>query len=367
MSRWTNAVLGVDSMLRSDFWFDLPPALIAQEPRVRGRSRMLRLDPVTGAMEHLGFERFPSLLAPGDLVVLNDTEVFPARIVSQPRGNMAKGIELLLTRRVGVLRWHALCRPAKRVRVGDRLVFSEALSAIVDEKLDDGSVAVRFEGPSDESRFWTELDTIGITPLPPYIRRDEPRAEDRDAYQTVYAANRGAVAAPTAGLHFTPEILDEVAARGVEIARLTLHVGVGTFRPVTAERLADHRMDTEWFTVPEATAAAVVRTKARGGRVVAVGTTSVRALESAADEAGVVRAGDSSTALFITPGYRFRVVDALLTNFHLPESTLLMLVSAFAGRDFVREAYAEAIREKYFFFSFGDCMFIENRVLSPEC
>jgi S-adenosylmethionine:tRNA ribosyltransferase-isomerase len=280
---------------------------------------------------------------------------------------MAWGIELLLTRRVGVLRWHALCRPAKRVRVDDRLVFSGMLSAIVEEKLDDGSVAVRFEGPADESLFWTELDAIGITPLPPYIRRDEPRTEDRDAYQTVYAANRGAVAAPTAGLHFTQEILDEVAALGAEIVRLTLHVGVGTFRPVTAERLADHRMDTEWFTVPEATAEAVVRTKARGGRVVAVGTTSVRALESAADEEGIVAAGDSSTALFITPGYRFRVVDALLTNFHLPESTLLMLVSAFAGRDFVREAYAEAIREKYLFFSFGDCMFVENRVLSAEC
>lgn len=367
MTRREKAVLGVDSMLRSDFWYDLPPELIAQEPRERGRSRMLRLDPASGEIEHLGFERFASLLVPGDLVVLNDTEVFPARIVSRPRGNMAKGIALLLTRRVAPLRWHALCRPAKRVRSGDLLVFSDRLSAVVDEKLDDGSVAVLFEGAADESAFWTELDAIGITPLPPYIRRDAPRAEDRDAYQTVYAANRGAVAAPTAGLHFTPAILDEVAARGVELARLTLHVGVGTFRPVTAEKLADHRMDTEWFTVPESTAEAVARTKARGGRVVAVGTTSVRALESAADAAGNVVAGDSSTALFITPGYRFRVVDALLTNFHLPESTLLMLVSGFAGRELVRRAYAEAIREKYLFFSFGDCMFVENRVLSAEC
>lgn len=354
-------------MRRRDFWFDLPPELIAQEARERGRSRMLRLDPLTGSIEHGRFDALPRLLRAGDLLVLNDTEVFPARIVSRPRGNMAKGIELLLTRRVAPMRWLALCRPAKRVRAGDRLVFSDALAATIEEKHDDGSVAVRFEGASDEATFWSELDTIGVTPLPPYIRREEPRADDREAYQTVYAANRGAVAAPTAGLHFTRAILDEIEARGVRIARLTLHVGVGTFRPVIADLLEDHRMDAEWFTVPAETAAAVAETKERGGRVVAVGTTSVRSLESAADESGVVRAGDASTALFITPGYRFKVVDALLTNFHLPESTLLMLVSAFAGRDLVFRAYDEAIREKYLFFSFGDCMFIENRVLSPEC
>lgn len=353
-------------MKRSDFWFDLPEELIAQEARERGRSRMLRIDPRRGAMEHLRFDALPGLLAEGDLLVLNDTEVFPARIVSRPRGNMAKGIELLLTRRVGPMRWHALCRPAKRVRAGDALVFGDELVATIEEKLEDGSVAVRFEGPVDESEFWAALDAIGVTPLPPYIRRDAPRHDDRERYQTVYAANRGAVAAPTAGLHFTREILDAVAARGVGIARLTLHVGVGTFRPVTAELVAEHRMDTEWFTVPAETAAAVEATKARGGRVVAVGTTSVRALESAADDAGRVAEGDSSTALFITPGYRFKVVDALLTNFHLPESTLLMLVSAFAGKELVFRAYAEAIREKYLFFSFGDCMFIENRVVSAQ-
>jgi len=323
---------------------------------------MLRIDPSSGGIEHLGFDRFPGLLSAGDLLVLNDTEVFPARIVSRPRGNMAKGIELLLTRRVAPMCWHALCRPARRVRVGDRLVFSDALVGTIEEKLDDGSVAVRFDGAIDEARFWSELDTVGVTPLPPYIRRDEPRPGDREAYQTVYAANRGAVAAPTAGLHFTREILGEVAQRGVGIARLTLHVGVGTFRPVTADLLADHRMDSEWFTIPPETAAAVAETKARGGRVVAVGTTSVRALESAADESGRVAAGDASTALFITPGYRFKVVDALLTNFHLPESTLLMLVSAFAGREFVFRAYEEAIREKYLFFSFGDCMFVERKI-----
>jgi S-adenosylmethionine:tRNA ribosyltransferase-isomerase len=348
-------------MRRSDFWFDLPQELIAQEARERGRSRMLRLDPASAAIEHLTFDRFPGLLSAGDLLVLNDTEVFPARIVSRPRGNMAKGIELLLTRRVAPMCWHALCRPAKRVKAGDALVFSDALVATVEEKLDDGFVVVRFDGAADESAFWSELDTIGVTPLPPYIKRDEPRPDDREAYQTVYAANRGAVAAPTAGLHFTREILGEVAQRGVGIARLTLHVGVGTFRPVTADLLADHRMDSEWFTIPPETAAAVAATKARGGRVVAVGTTSVRALESAADESGRVVAGDASTALFITPGYRFKVVDALLTNFHLPESTLLMLVSAFAGRELVFRAYDAAIREKYLFFSFGDCMFVERR------
>ncbi|MBI2212721.1 MAG: tRNA preQ1(34) S-adenosylmethionine ribosyltransferase-isomerase QueA [Acidobacteria bacterium] len=353
-------------MRRRDFWFDLPPELIAQEARERGRSRMLRLDPSTGAIEHSRFDALPQLLHAGDLLVLNDTEVFPARIVSRPRGNMARGIELLLTRRVAPMRWHALCRPAKRVKAGDRLVFSDALSATLEEKLEDGSVTVSFDGSIDEAAFWRELDTVGVTPLPPYIRREEPRPDDREAYQTVYAANRGAVAAPTAGLHFTREILDEVEARGVGIARLTLHVGVGTFRPVTADKLEDHRMDAEWFTVPRETAEAVAATKARGGRVVAVGTTSVRALESAAHENGTVAAGDASTALFITPGFRFKVVDALLTNFHLPESTLLMLVSAFAGRDLVLRAYEEAIREKYFFFSFGDCMFIEGRVLSPE-
>lgn len=356
-----NVVLAWDSMLRSDFWFDLPPELIAQEPRVRGRSRMLRLDPVSGAIEHLGFEQFASLLEPDDLLVLNDTEVFPARIVSRPRGNMLRGVELLLTSRVAPLRWRALCRPAKRVRVGDRLVFSDAFTCVVEEKLGDGTITVRFDGGVDETEFWRELDAIGITPLPPYIRREEPRREDREAYQTVYAANRGAVAAPTAGLHFTTEILDEVARRGVGIARLTLHVGIGTFRPVTAEKLSDHRMDAESLTVPEATAKAVARTRARGGRVVAVGTTSVRALESAAGDDGVVAAGNMSTTLFITPGYRFKVVDALLTNFHLPESTLLVLVSAFAGRELVRKAYEEAIREKYLFFSFGDCMVVERR------
>jgi S-adenosylmethionine:tRNA ribosyltransferase-isomerase len=254
-----------------------------------------------------------------------------------------------------------MCRPAKRVRQGDRLVFSRALAAVAIEKRDDGVIVFRFEGEPDETEFWRELNRIGITPLPPYIQRDEPRSDDRQAYQTVYAKTRGAVAAPTAGLHFTNEILERLRDKGVRVVRLTLHVGVGTFKPVTADDVADHVMDAEWFTIPGATADELAAAREEGRRIVAVGTTSVRALESSAAEDGIVRAGDASTRLFITPGYRFRVVDALLTNFHLPESTLLMLVSAMAGTELVRRAYAEAIRERYLFYSFGDCMFVVGR------
>lgn len=322
---------------------------------------MLLLDPVLETIEHSTFPDLVDHLDEGDVLVLNDTEVFPARIISEPKGNMRKGLELLLTRRRAPLTWEAMCRPAKRVKPGDRLVFSRSLAAVAEEKRDDGIVVFRFEGEPDESGFWSEIERIGITPLPPYIERSEPRDDDRDAYQTVYAANRGAVAAPTAGLHFTNEILGRIRQKGVRVVHLTLHVGIGTFRPVTADRVADHVMDAEWFTIAEETAFEVARARSEGKRVVAVGTTSVRALESAAAEDGIVRAGEASTRLFITPGYRFRVVDALLTNFHLPESTLLMLVSAFAGTAFVRQAYEEAIRERYLFYSFGDCMFLRRR------
>lgn len=322
---------------------------------------MLVLDPLHGRIEHSSFVTLAERLDPGDVLVLNDTEVFPARIVSEPKGNMKKGVELLLTKRLAPLRWETMCRPAKRVRQGDRLVFSASLAAIAEEKREDGIVVFRFEGDPDEVEFWSELERVGITPLPPYIQRDEPREGDRDAYQTVYAASRGAVAAPTAGLHFTKEILGRVRERGVRVVRLTLHVGVGTFRPVTVDQITDHVMDSEWFTIPRETAEEIDKARAEGRKIVAVGTTSVRALESAAAQDGIVHAGDASTKLFITPGYRFRVVDALLTNFHLPESTLLMLVSAFGGVDFVRQAYAEAIRERYMFYSFGDCMFLARR------
>jgi S-adenosylmethionine:tRNA ribosyltransferase-isomerase len=322
---------------------------------------MLLLDPRTGTIEHSAFPSLVDHLDDGDVLVLNDTEVFPARIISEPKGKMQKGIELLLTRRLAPLTWEAMCRPAKRVKTGDRLVFSQSLAAVAVEKRDDGIVVFRFEGERDETGFWSEIERVGITPLPPYIARSEPRVDDRDAYQTVYAANRGAVAAPTAGLHFTEEILSRIRQKGVRVVHLTLHVGIGTFRPVTADHVADHVMDAEWFTIPDETALEITRARSGGKRVVAVGTTSVRALESAAAEDGVVRAGEASTRLFITPGYRFRVIDALLTNFHLPESTLLMLVSAFAGSGFVRRAYEEAIRERYMFYSFGDCMFLRRR------
>lgn len=349
---------------RSDFAFDLPGELIAQEALPRGESRLLILRPGEEIV-HERFAAFPSLLQEGDLLVLNDTAVFPARLFAKPKGNMTGAIEIFLTHRSGPLRWDALARPLRRMREGDVLEFEGELRARVTGKTGDG-IVVEFLLDSEEE-FWRGVEAAGVTPLPPYIRRTSPAAADRERYQTVYAARRGAVAAPTAGLHFTEEILDRVKQRGVEIARLTLHVGGGTFKPVKVDELADHRMDPEWWEVPADTAAAVERARARGGRVVAVGTTAVRALESAAIEGdGVVRAGSGETRLFITPGFRFRVVDALLTNFHLPESTLLMLVSAFAGVEEIRRGYREAIRERYRFYSYGDAMFIEARASSTR-
>jgi len=249
--------------------------------------------------------------------------------------------------------WEAWCRPAKRVRAGDVLQLSETLSAVVLEK-EGGTVVVRFEGDLGE------LERVGIMPLPPYIARPEPRASDREDYQTVYAAERGAIAAPTAGLHFTREILDAVAGRGVEIVRVTLHVGIGTFEPVKVDDVAEHRMHAERYEISAEAASRLNEARAAGRRIVAVGTTSVRTLESAID-GGRFTAGGGETSIFITPGYQFRAVDRLLTNFHLPESTLLMLVSAFAGMETIRRAYEEAVRERYRFFSYGDCMFITGR------
>ena len=359
-------------MHRRDFHYDLPKELIAQEPRPRGASRMMVVRPGDPAqLEHRTFDAFPTLLKAGDLLVLNDTEVFPARLFSRPKGQMKKGIELLLTRRTGPWRWVAMCRPAKRVRAGETLWFSDELSCTIEEKNEDGTIGVAFSASDRESSaeneaaFWSLIDQVGVTPLPPYIQREQQREGDRAAYQTVYAKHRGAVAAPTAGLHFTTEILDQVRAAGVEVLRLTLHVGVGTFKPVTAELIADHRMEQEIYDISPSVAEALNRALEEKRRIVAVGTTSVRALESAARLGnGSIEAGEGRTSLFITPGYRFRVVDALLTNFHLPESTLLMLVSAFAGTELIRHAYEEAVRRKYLFYSFGDCMFLTSR--KPE-
>ena len=297
-------------------------------------------------IEHDTFAHFPALLEPGDVVVINDTRVIPARLFAQPKGNMKRPIEVLLTRQIDPNVWSAWVNPARRVRAGDDLRFSETLTARVVAKGED--VTLRFEGDIDE------IERIGVMPLPPYIARPEPQPSDRESYQTVYARAPGAIAAPTAGLHFTQEILDDIARRN-EIVRITLHVGIGTFKPVKADEIADHRMESEQYEIGDAAAAALNRAR----RIVAIGTTTVRALESAKREQ--FEPGRGETSIFITPGYRFRAVDRLLTNFHLPESTLIMLVSAFAGVEATRRAYAEAIREEYFFYSYGDCMFIRSR------
>ena len=341
-------------MLRSDFAYDLPADLIAQEPRERGRSRMLVLTPPS-SIEHDTFANFPKRLQPGDLLVLNDTRVIPARLYARPKGAMKNPIEFLLTRERGEHVWETWCRPAKRVKPGDVVTFSDALRAHVLEK-NEGTVVIRFEGNTNE------IERLGIPPLPPYILRNAPRESDKESYQTVYAKTRGAIAAPTAGLHFTQEILDEIAGRGVEIVRITLHVGIGTFKPVKVDRIDEHKMDTERYEISLDAAASLNRALDAKRPIVAVGTTSVRTLESAIRVGGGrFAAGGAETAIFITPGFDFRAVDKLLTNFHLPESTLLMLVSAFAGMDAIHSAYAEAIAQQYRFYSYGDCMFITQR------
>lgn len=328
-------------MKRADFSYDLPRDLIAQTPRERGRSRMMVID--GGAIAHDTFAHLPALLEPGDVLVINDTRVIPARLFAEPKGNMTRRIEVLLTRQIEPATWEVWLNPAKRVRAGDVLRFSAALAGRVIEKAD--AIVMRFEGDL------AEIERIGVMPLPPYIARPQARESDRDSYQTVYAAERGAIAAPTAGLHFTKEILEEIAAKN-EIARITLHVGIGTFKPVKADDIAEHVMDTERYEIN----AAAAETMNRAKRIVAVGTTTVRTLESAKRERFEATRGE--TDIFITPGYRFRAVDRLLTNFHLPESTLIMLVSAFAGVETIRRAYAEAIGGRYLFYSYGDCMFI---------
>ena len=292
---------------------------------------------------HDNFIHFPERLAPNDTLVINDTRVIPARLFAEPKGAMRRPIEVLLVRQRDPMTWEAWCKPARRVRAGDMLRFSDRLSARVLEK-SEGTIVIRLEGDV------AEIDRIGVMPLPPYIARPS-NERDRETYQTIYADEPGAIAAPTAGLHFTKEILDRIANRGIEIVRITLHVGIGTFEPVKVDDLSKHVMHSEHYEISEEAATKLNAAKS----IVAVGTTTVRALESAAPR---FEAGRRETNIFITPGYKFKAVDKLLTNFHLPESTLLMLVSAFAGVDAIRRAYAEAIREKYLFYSYGDCMFI---------
>jgi S-adenosylmethionine:tRNA ribosyltransferase-isomerase len=351
-------------MLISDFDFELPEELIAQRPAARrDGSRLLEVDRRAGSWRDRTFAEFPELLRAGDVVVLNNTKVFPARLEGrrEPSGG---GVELLLVREredLGARVWEALARPARRLAAGARLTFGDGRlrAEVLDSTEDAGGRVVRFEADGD---FDALLEEFGRTPLPPYIRRDEAdartREEDRARYQTVYAARRGAIAAPTAGLHFTPEILGGLRARGVATVEVTLHVGYGTFAPVRVEDLSGHRVAPERYEIGEAAAGEINRARGRGGRVVAVGTTSVRALETAAGEGGAVRAGRGETTLTVTPGYSFRAVDALLTNFHLPRSSLLVLVGSFAGRDLTLAAYRHAVAARYRFYSYGDCMFI---------
>ena len=346
-------------MLTRDFDYDLPASSIAQEPAPRGESRLLVLDRA-GPKRHARVRDLPRLLRRGDLLVLNDTRVIPARLFGRRAGSGGR-MELLLVERIGDREWNALVKPGKRARPGTAIELTPGLSAEVVAKDEEGRYRLRFSEPIEP-----HLERLGHVPLPPYIHRpDSP--EDRERYQTVYARSPGAIAAPTAGLHFSAELLREIEDAGSGIARVTLHVGIGTFKPVSAERIEDHRMDSERYEIGEEAAEAIRRARERDtARVVAVGTTVVRTLESAAlAGGGEVRAGSGATELFITPGFRFQVVDALLTNFHLPRSTLLMLVSAFAGRERVLAAYEEAIREGYRFYSYGDAMLVERREPIP--
>ena len=340
-------------MLKSDYYFELPQELIAQDPlEERTSSRLLVLDKRTGAVSHHGFREIGEFLRPGDSLVLNDTKVIPARLLGEREGTGAHVELLLLKRRSGDV-WETLVRPGKKCRPGTRLTFGDGLlKAEILDTVEEGNRLVRFDY---EGIFEEVLDRLGEMPLPPYITH---KLQDRNRYQTVYAKHEGSAAAPTAGLHFTKELLGRLEGKGIGIAYVTLHVGLGTFRPVKEENVLEHHMHTEHYQVSREAADTINRTKAQGGRIVCVGTTSCRTLESAAGEDGLVRPCSGDTDIFIYPGYRFRVLDALITNFHLPESTLIMLVSALAGREHVLAAYEEAVRERYRFFSFGDAMLI---------
>lgn len=338
---------------KSDFYFELPQELIAQDPlEDRSASRLLVLNKDTGAVEHRHFKEITNYLRPGDCLVLNNTKVIPARLMGIKEDTGAAIEVLLLKRRENDI-WETLVRPGKKARPRTKIVFGEgALTAEVLEVVEEGNRLIRF---SYEGIFEEVLDRLGEMPLPPYITH---KLQDKNRYQTVYAKYEGSAAAPTAGLHFTEKLLEEIRAMGVKTVFVTLHVGLGTFRPVKAENLSDHHMHSEHYEITQETADMINCTKENGGRIICVGTTSCRTVESAADENGRVQAGCGDTDIFIYPGYRFRVLDCLITNFHLPESTLVMLVSALAGRENVLAAYREAVEERYRFFSFGDAMFI---------
>lgn len=341
-------------MRKEDFYFDLPEELIAQDPlEDRSSSRLLVLDKETGKVEHHVFREIIDYLQEGDCLVINDTKVIPARLIGSKIGTDAK-IEVLLLKRKENDVWETLVKPGKKAKVGTRISFGDGL--LVGEVVDiveEGNRLIHFEY---EGIFEEILDQLGQMPLPPYITH---QLEDKNRYQTVYAKHSGSAAAPTAGLHFTPELLKEIEEKGVQIARVTLHVGLGTFRPVKVDNILEHHMHSEFYQIDEEAAEKINCAKESEHRVICVGTTSCRTIESAADKNGKLHATNGWTEIFIYPGYEFKVLDCLITNFHLPESTLVMLVSALAGREQVLSAYEEAVKEKYRFFSFGDAMFIK--------
>lgn len=341
-------------MKTTDFTFELPEELIAQDPLAdRSSSRLLVLDKETGEIRHEVFKNVVSYLKKGDCLVLNDTKVLPARLIGEKEGTGAK-IEVLLLKRRQDNVWETLVKPGRKAKPGTRISFGGGkLIGEVTGIVDEGNRLVQFEF---EGIFEEVLDELGQMPLPPYITH---QLEDKNRYQTVYAKHEGSAAAPTAGLHFTKELLKEIEEKGVRLAYVTLHVGLGTFRPVKVEDVTDHHMHSEFYSVDETAAQAINQTRKEGGRIISVGTTSTRTLESAADVDGHIKPKSGWTDIFIYPGYEFKVIDALITNFHLPESTLLMLVSALAGKEHILAAYEEAVRERYRFFSFGDAMFIQ--------
>jgi S-adenosylmethionine:tRNA ribosyltransferase-isomerase len=348
-------------MRLSEFDYDLPEELIAQRPlEQRDASRMLVLDRATQKYQDSRFELLPNYVRPGDVVIVNNTRVFPARLIGQREPSGGR-VELLLIREIETGVWEALARPAQRLKSGARIRFGDTgLRAEVLETSQKGFRILRFEADSAaHETVETLLNQLGETPLPHYIQRPAGTSlEDNERYQTVFASQKGAIAAPTAGLHFTPEIISALQAKGARLVEITLHVGYGTFEPVRVDLIEEHRVAAELFQISDETAAVVNESRARGERIIAVGTTTTRALEAAANPSGVIVAGAGETELTITPGHKFRVVDALLTNFHLPRSSLLLLLAAFAGTDFTLAAYRHAVAERYRFYSYGDCMFV---------
>ena len=341
-------------MQKSDFYFDLPKELIAQEPcEPRDAARLLCLGRASGELRHAVFRDLPGLLQPGDLLVVNNSKVLPARLIGHKEGTGAV-CELLLLRQVKGDVWECLAKPGKRLHAGTRIIFGDGtLTAVFRDTMEDGNKHAEFF--YDTPTLYEKLDAFGKMPLPPYIQK---QLDDQSQYQTVYAKELGSAAAPTAGLHFTPELMDTLRKEGVRFAEVTLHVGLGTFRPVKEDDILDHKMHSEWYSVSEETARLIRETKAAGRRVIAVGTTSCRTLEAVATKYGEVRACSGDTDIFIYPGYQYKAIDGLITNFHLPESTLIMLVSAFCGYENTMRAYRVAVEEKYRFFSFGDAMYI---------